>query len=56
MKYYLSWIAVGLLTAAVLDPVMYSLFDQPIPWLRDLLIGVGGLGCLYPVLKLRHDL
>lgn len=56
MKKLLTWGAVGLLTTAILDPVIYSMLDLPIPWLRDLLMGVAGAGCFYLLLKFRHDL
>jgi hypothetical protein len=55
MKKMLSWGGVGLLTTALLDPVLYSSLDMPIPWGRDLLMAVGGIGCLYLLVKLRDS-
>jgi hypothetical protein len=55
MKKLLSWGGVGLLTTALLDPLLYSMLDQPIPWGRDLLMAVGGAGCLYLLVKLRDS-
>lgn len=53
MKKLLSWGAVGLLTTALLDPLIYSLLDKPVPWGRDLLMALGGIGCFYLLLKYR---
>lgn len=55
MKKLLTWGGVGLLTTALLDPLLYSMLDQSIPWGRDLLMGVGGIGCLYLLVKLRDS-
>ena len=55
MKKLLTWGAVGLLTSAILDPIIYSMLDMPIPWTRDLLMGVGGVGCFYLLIKFRDD-
>ena len=55
MKKLLTWGGVGLLTTALLDPVLYSMLDQPIPWVRDLLMAAGGIGCLYLLVKLRDS-
>ena len=56
MKKLLTWLAVGLLTTALLDPLMYSMLDKPIPWFRDLLMLVAGVGCFYLLIRFRHDL
>lgn len=55
MKKLLTWGAVGFLTSAILDPIIYSMLDLPIPWIRDLLMGVGGVGCFYLLIKFRND-
>ena len=55
MKKLLSWGGVGLLTTALLDPLLYSMLDKPIPWVRDLLMAAGGIGCLYLLIKLRDS-
>ena len=55
MKKLLTWGAVGLLTSALLDPVIYSMLDLPIPWFRDLLMLVGGVGCFYLLIKFRDE-
>jgi len=34
---------------------MYSMLERPIPWFRDLLMLVGGVACLYLLVKYRHD-
>ncbi len=56
MKKLLNWGAVGLLTTAILDPVVYSMLELPIPWVRDLLMGVGGVGCFYLLIRYRNEL
>lgn len=56
MKKLLTWGAIGLSTTALLDPVIYSMLDMPIPWIRDLLMGAGGVACFYLLVRFRHDL
>ncbi len=56
MKKLLTWGAVGLLTTALLDPMVYSMLDQPIPWFRDLIMGGGGVVCLYLLVRFRDEL
>jgi hypothetical protein len=56
LKKLLTWGAVGLLTTAILDPVIYSMLDLPIPWTRDLIMAVGGAGGFYLLIKYRKDL
>ena len=55
MKKLLSWGGVGLVTSAILDPLIYSMLELPIPWLRDLLMLVGGVGCLYLLFRYRGE-
>ena len=55
MKKLLTWGAVGLLTTAILDPIVYSMLDMAIPWFRDLLMAVAGVGCFYLLIKFRDD-
>jgi hypothetical protein len=55
MKTLLSWGGVGLLTTALLDPLVYAMMDLPIPWVRDVLMAVGGIGCLYLLVRLRDS-
>lgn len=55
MKKILSWGGVGLLTTALLDPLVYSMMDLPIPWVRDVLMAFGGIVCLYLLVKLRDS-
>ena len=54
MKKLFSWGGVALLTTALLDPVVYSMLDKPIPWLRDLIMAVGGIACFYIMIMYRH--
>jgi len=56
VKKLLTWGGVTLLTTALLDPLCYSMLDLPIPWLRDLLMLAGGVGCLYLLFRYRHEL
>ena len=53
MKKLLTWGAVGLLTSAFLDPLMYSMLDQPIPWFRDIIMAGAGIFCFYLLIKVR---
>jgi hypothetical protein len=55
VKKLLTWGGVGLLTTALLDPLLYSMLDQPIPWGRDLVMAAGGIGCLYLLVRLRDS-
>jgi len=55
MKKLLSWGGVGLLTTAILDPLLYAMLEQPIPWGRDLVMAVGGAGCLFLLVRLRDS-
>jgi len=55
MKRMLSWGGVGLLTTALLDPLLNSMLELPIPWGRDLLMATGGVGCLYLLVRLRDS-
>ena len=56
MKKLLMWGAVGLLSTALLDPLLYSMLDQPIPWVRDVVMAVGGILCFYLLIKFRDEL
>jgi hypothetical protein len=56
LKKLLTWGAVGLITTALLDPLLYSMLDKPIPWLRDLFMAAGGVACFYLLLKFRNEL
>ena len=56
MKKLLTWGAVGLLTTAILDPIIYSMLALPIPWVRDLLMGAAGVGSFYLLIKFRNEL
>ncbi|MBU5612200.1 hypothetical protein [Geomonas azotofigens] len=56
MKKLLSFAGVTLLTTALLDPLLQSTLDKPVPWLRDLGMFVAGAICLYLLVKYRNDL
>ncbi|GFO70081.1 hypothetical protein GMLC_36600 [Geomonas limicola] len=56
MKWLLTCGGVGLLTSALLDPVIYATLEKPIPWWRDLLMGAAGIVCVYLLVKYRRDL
>jgi hypothetical protein len=56
MKKLLTWGTVGLLTTALLDPLLYSMLDKPIPWVRDLFLAAAGVGCFYLLIRFRHEL
>jgi hypothetical protein len=52
----LSFGGVTLLTTAFLEPLFFSGIGKPVPWLRDLLMAVGGVACLFVLVKFRKDL
>lgn len=56
MKKFLSTAAVTLLTSAFLDPLIKSGLDKPIPWLMDLGMALGGVACLYILVKYHGQL
>lgn len=56
MKKVLSWGGAGLLTGALLDPVIYGTLEKPILWGRDLIMGGAGLACIYLQVKYRKRL
>ena len=56
MKNLLNWGAVGLLTSALLDPVIYAMLEKPIPWMRDSAMAVGGVVCFWLMIKYRDYL
>ncbi|WP_168206076.1 hypothetical protein [Geobacter sp. FeAm09] len=56
MKKLLTWGAVGLLTSALLDPLIYGMLELPVPWLRDLFMATGGAACCYLLVRFRHEL
>ena len=55
MKKLLNLGAVGLLTSAFLDPLIYAMLERPIPWLRDLMMLAGGIGCFYLLIQFRNE-
>ena len=56
MKKLLTWGGVGLITSAILDPLIYAILEMPVPWMRDLFMLAGGIGCIYLLVKHRNDL
>ena len=56
MKKLLSFGGVSLLTTALLDPLICSMLDKPIPWWRDLLMLAAGVGCFYALITYRDYL
>ena len=56
MKTLLNLGAVGLLTAALLDPLVCSMLGKPVPWWRDILMALGGTACIYLLVKFRKSL
>lgn len=55
MKKLLTYGAVSLLTGALLDPIIYSMLDLPIPWGRDFLMAAAGVGCFYLLIRFRDS-
>ncbi|NVN99652.1 MAG: hypothetical protein HXX17_10030 [Geobacteraceae bacterium] len=56
MKKMLNWGAVGLITTALLDPLVYWMLEKPVPWFRDILMLAGGIGCFYFLIKYGKEL
>jgi len=56
VKSLLNLGAVGLLTGALLDPLIRATLEQPVVWWRDLLMAAGGVVCLYLLVKYRRSL
>lgn len=56
MKKLLTWGGVGLLTSALLDPVIQGVLEQPVHWGQDFLMGVAGAVCIWLLIKFRHEL
>lgn len=55
MKQLLSWCGAGLITTALLDPLIHASLQQPVRWLRDLLMLAGGIACLYLLFTYRRQ-
>lgn len=55
MKKLLTWGGVGLLTTAILDPLIYSLLELPIPWPRDFVMLAVGAACIWLLVRFRHQ-
>jgi len=56
VKFLLNLGAVGLLTSAMLDPLVQATLEKPVIWWRDLLMAAGGAVCLYLLVKYRRSL
>lgn len=55
MKKLLNWGAVGLITSALLDPLIYWMLEKPVPWVRDILMLAAGIGCFYLLIKYGRE-
>ncbi len=55
MKKFVTWLGVGLLTSAFLDPVIYASLEKPVPWFRDLFMAAAGVGCIYLLVKFHRE-
>jgi len=56
MKKLLSFGGTSLLISALLDPIIHSGLGTPIPWGMDALMAVGGIVCIYLLVKYRNSL
>ena len=56
MKKLLTWAGVGLLTTALLDPLLHSMLDKPVPWFRDLIMLALGAGCFWLLVRFRNEM
>lgn len=56
MKKLLSYGGAALITAALLAPIICSGPGKPLPWLRDISMGAGGVACIHVMVKYREQL
>jgi len=56
VKSLLNLGGVGLLTSALLDPLIQATLGKPVIWWRDLLMAAGGIVCIYLLVKYRREL
>ena len=55
-KKLLTLFGTGLLTGALLDPMLQAGLGNPVPWGRDLAMGAAGIVCIYLLVRYRRDL
>ncbi|HTP65036.1 MAG TPA: hypothetical protein VMJ66_06560 [Geobacteraceae bacterium] len=56
MKNLLTFLAVLLLNGAFLYPLLFAGIGRPVMWWLVVLMAVGGIGCLYLLVKYRKVL
>jgi hypothetical protein len=56
MKLLLNFLAVVLLNGAFLYPIFYIGIGRPVAWWLVVLMALGGIGCIYLLVKFRKTL
>jgi Flp pilus assembly protein TadB len=56
MKLLLNFFAVILLNSAFLYPLFYSGIGKPFAWWLVVLMALGGIGCIYIMVRFRKEL
>lgn len=56
MKLLLNFFAVILLNGAFLYPLCYIGIGKPVAWWLVLLMALGGVGCIYLMVRFRKEL
>jgi hypothetical protein len=56
MKLLLNFLAVVLLNGAFLYPIFYSGIGRPVAWWLVVLMALGGIGCIYLLVRFRKTL
>jgi hypothetical protein len=56
MKLLLNFFAVVLLNGAFLYPIFYIGIGRPVAWWLVALMALGGIGCIYLLVRLRKKL
>lgn len=54
MKKLLNWGAVGLLSSAILDPLICVSMGRPVAWITDFVMVTGGALCFYLLVRFRE--
>ncbi len=56
MKNLLNFLAVILLNGAFLYPLLYAGIGKPVAWWLVAFMAIGGIGCIYLLVKYRKQL
>lgn len=56
MKLLLNFFSVILLNSAFLYPLFYIGIGKPVAWSLVILMALGGIGCIYLMVRFRNEL